>query len=312
MFATVIAGSAKPDSRANHEAAVSKRESGCPNQALWLLLFPVPALLVGALTMQQSGLNASVWSQNSATWLLMCILCLLFIQSVALLQRRGVAAGVLAFSVAVIGGTFFFAGLHGVHRWVSLGPFLLQPAAIVIPLFLICTGSSPRSVVWIFAFTTVTLLALQPDPASATALLAGMVVRRAFGKERVSAFEWTATALLLALVVFSWSRKDPLPQVQHVEGILALARSINPALARGGLISLLVLPLPFVICARAPSCEKATSASLAAYFVVLELVCITGRFPVPIMGYGASLVIGYVLALAWLANELRARRRMAR
>ena len=254
--------------------------------------------------MQQNGLEATVWSQNTLTWLLMCILLLLRPQSLRHLQKRALALVTMACCVAVIGSAFFGPGLNGVHRWISAGPLLLQPAAILLPLFLICAGSVPRALVCIFALVSVTVLALQPDPASATALVAALSVRGAFAKERPTHVEWTALGLLVVLVMFSWSRQDPLPQVQHVEGIIALARSIHPALAWAGLLSLLLLPLPFVICSVLAG-GKAASASLAAYFIVMELVCITGRFPVPVLGYGASPVIGYVLAVAWMATSLR-------
>lgn len=48
--------------------------------------------------------------------------------------------------------------------------------------------------------------------------------------------------------------------------------------------------------------DYATSLALGLYFVGVLLAALSGRFPVPLMGYGASPIMGYFMALAWLVR----------
>lgn len=45
------------------------------------------------------------------------------------------------------------------------------------------------------------------------------------------------------------------------------------------------------------------SLSLGIYFLVSILVTFFGNFPMPIMGYGGSPVIGYIIVITWLKKN---------
>lgn len=46
-----------------------------------------------------------------------------------------------------------------------------------------------------------------------------------------------------------------------------------------------------------------TAWALACYFLTCLLAPFLGNFPVPLLGYGASPIIGYFLALDWLISR---------
>ena len=197
-----------------------------------------------------------------------------------------------------------FSGLYGVHRWLVIGGVRLHPTSFGIPLFLgvfrIAEREAGSRLIWLLAFTLGALLIAQPDAAEATgftlAALAFIVKR---GR---TVTEWLGAMFGSFFLIGAWLRADPLGAVPHVEGIVGLAAALNPILAFPAIASLALVVLPFVIvskyCRDPDSC--ATALALGVYFVGILLATVSGRFPVPLIGYGASGIIGYFIALAWL------------
>jgi len=100
--------------------------------------------------------------------------------------------------------------------------------------------------------------------------------------------------------VFAWYNLDSLPAVSYVEDILSLAWKISGVFGICSVLSLVLLPLPFFVLA---SKENRTIAySLGLYFSMILLVTIFGNFPVMVMGYGISPIIGYFIGLIWLGE----------
>lgn len=70
-----------------------------------------------------------------------------------------------------------------------------------------------------------------------------------------------------------------------------------------GISSLIILPLPFLIIAK--KSEPILAVCLAIYFVTLMISTLFGSFPVPLMGYGISPIIGYLIGMTWLIKTKR-------
>ena len=102
--------------------------------------------------------------------------------------------------------------------------------------------------------------------------------------------------LLLAAATLSLTQNDRLPPVPHVEGILTLVASTGIPWAVLGLASLLLLPLPFF--ASFARSRNHVALALGIYVAMTVLAPLWGTFPVPVMGYGASPILGYFIALA--------------
>ena len=94
------------------------------------------------------------------------------------------------------------------------------------------------------------------------------------------------------------SRTDPPAPVPHVEGIVGLAMELGTGWGAAAGASLLLLPLPF-FAARAQGDGRAGLA-IGTYVAVTILAPALGNFPVPVLGHGASPIIGYFVALGLL------------
>ncbi|HYC51592.1 MAG TPA: hypothetical protein VEB19_10835 [Gemmatimonadaceae bacterium] len=189
----------------------------------------------------------------------------------------------------------------GVHRWVPLGPLSLYAGAIALPMVIIAAGEllggSKRAISGVLLVTaTAGILVAQPDAAQASGLAAAFVVLilavPGLMRDRAVAL---GSALVIGLAVVSWFRPDPLEPVPHVEGILLMARTAGMPWLVAAILSLVLLPLPFLI-GRA-GLTSPTARALGVYFAGCVLVALIRNYPFPLLGFGVAPVIGYFLAL---------------
>ncbi|HET7230031.1 MAG TPA: hypothetical protein VFJ16_08525 [Longimicrobium sp.] len=265
------------------------------------LLFPLPALAVGVLVMRASDVPAMAWGQNLAAWVIGILLCLVLARPRS--SRRG-EAGLLAAAVVALGflaATFLDAGVQDVHRWVKLGPVRLHAGALVLPLVLATLAGLERAgrrhLATLLSIATALLLALQPDAAQATAFAAGAVVLL-LPRNRVESYAWIRLVPLVVLAALSWLRRDPLAPVPHVEGIVGLAMAMGAGWGAAAVASLLLLPVPFFAARKAS--DGRPGLAIGTYVVVTILAVALGHFPVPVLGQGASPIIGYLAAIGLL------------
>lgn len=66
-------------------------------------------------------------------------------------------------------------------------------------------------------------------------------------------------------------------------------------------LSLILLPIPFFLFKTGKN--KPVCISLGIYFSIVLLSTLFGNFPVPLMGYGISPIIGYSIAITWLIKN---------
>jgi cell division protein FtsW (lipid II flippase) len=268
------------------------------------LLFPLPALAVGILVMRASGVPATAWGQNLVACVIGIVLCLILARPRS--SGRG-EAGLLAAAVLALGclaATWLDPGVQDVHRWLRLGPVRLHVGALVLPVVLATLAglerAGRRNVATLLAIATTLLLVLQPDAAQATAFAAGAVVLL-LPRTRAEGHAWLRLVPLLALAGLSWLRRDPLAPVPHVEGIVGLAMEQGTGWGAAAVASMLLLPVPFFV-ARGQG-DGRLGLALGTYVAVTILAPALGYFPVPVLGQGASPIIGYFVAIGLLRRS---------
>jgi cell division protein FtsW (lipid II flippase) len=259
---------------------------------------PLPSLMIGIVAMRQLGVSTSAWSINIAATVFG-----LLIWSVGRrlppLRRRATRACLAGASIATILLPFASEGMLGVHRWVSMGGLRLHASAIAAPLIILCVAAAAShgiSSALAIGTTAAIILALQPDAAQTTSFAAACAVVLVHSRRTQPRQALLSVALLLAVAVASFVRRDPLPPVAHVEGIFGVVASRGAGSAAMATVALLLLPVPFF--AAWLRHRRATALALGVYVAMTLFAPAWGTFPVPIMGYGASPILGYFLALA--------------
>ena len=220
------------------------------------------------------------------------------------------AAVLIGVALAMLFATLGDAGSESVHRWIAVGPVVLQPASIVLP-FVVWAVAVARTNWWGGALTGAfaLVLGIQPDAASATALLLALSAL-AFVKRRVTAPDATALLMALAATVWAWTRVDPLPAVAYVERVVPVALAANATVGIAAGLMLILLPLPFLlkaITARSQGRTEnfAVAIALSGVWIGLIIGNLFGNYPAPVVGYGASLVIGWLASLGLCLQRSR-------
>jgi cell division protein FtsW (lipid II flippase) len=259
----------------------------------------LPSLLIGIYTMVHLQVPATVWVVNLVTGLLCCFISVLF-------GRKFFPSKKLRPYLLIFIGLFFIlltfagSGLMNVHRWVSLGSLQFNSGLIFSPLILIQISKIKNVGIGfcISIFTTI-LFMFQPDASSVMAFSVASVILL-FEKTTNKTILVSASAFTIFATAYSWYNLDGLAPVSYVEGILKLIWQISPDLFIFSLVSLLLLIYPFF----ANGLKKSTLAiSLGLYFALLIVSSFLGNFPVIIIGYGISPIIGYTIGQVYLLNE---------
>jgi cell division protein FtsW (lipid II flippase) len=258
----------------------------------------LPALIIGILAMRRLGVSASAWSINLAAAVL-GLLIWSVVRRLPPLKRPAAAMLLGAASIATILLPFASDGMLGVHRWISMGGIRLHASAIVAPLIISCvvaaasqwTGSALA-----IAATGATIMALQPDAGQTTSLAASCAVAFVCFRGTQPRQALACVGLLIAISAASFVRRDPLPPVPHVEGIFNVVASGGPGSAAMATLALFLLTVPFF--AAWLRHRRIITLALGVYVAMTLLAPAWGTFPVPIMGYGASPILGYFFALA--------------
>lgn len=207
--------------------------------------------------------------------------------------------------LAVLGAVLLFLPVligpevGGVSRWLRAGPVLLHSGALLLPLVVVLAAQADRAGGALLAVATVAL-AMQPDAAMLAALAAaGAVLASA---HRSVGFALVA-ALAAALAALTFGRGTLEPQV-FTEAVLAQVWLSAP-LAALALGALLFLAAPALLL-RAAQIPRAEALALAVLLVTLGAMACLAHFPFPLIGYGASPILGFGLALSAMGTARKA------
>lgn len=272
------------------------------------LAAPWPALVVGALVMARSGLPPLVWGQNLAAGLGLTTVCAVLPGRAVLRSRFLWWSAVVPGALGLLAATFLDRGFEGVHRWVQAGPLRVHVGAVCLPSLLLALGATPHVGGWqrwravLIGGVALALLVAQPDAAQTTAF-AGALLALAVSRREPRHVLVPVALVCVAAAVWVWRRPDPLLPVPHVEGIVGLAARNGLPWLVGALLALALVPCPFLLAARRGGAPVALA--MGAYYSLCILGSFLGAFPVPVMGFGLSPVLGYFVALGWLPAAAR-------
>lgn len=193
-----------------------------------------------------------------------------------------------------------FAGpqIDNVQRWIALGPIQLHAGQLVLPSLMVILPRLDRRVAFWVAAVAAILVALQPDRASAFAMLVSALFLFASALDR-----WSLATLLATVVAFGITAATPdsLPPVRFVEHVVHDASAIHALLPVALTLSIFVAAVALLAVPRdrRRRSDFAWSACLIGFF----LASLGGNYPTPLLGYGASPILGFGLALLLICKS---------
>lgn len=261
-----------------------------------LVLAALPALGVSLFLMQHAQAGRGPMVLQAATFCLSAIICLLVCRFKPAAPSSTPSYWVVGAALVAVLIPFLLPSIEGPRRWINLGGFRLYSAALVLPAMLALLLEAVQStktkvpLPMIAVIGIAIALAFQPDASQATAfaLAAALLLHRA------------PIALVLAFSLgYAWSQADPLKPVLYVEGVLELATSIGPVALIAALVAMALPPAVLLWYARTYS--SVTLFSLALYYLAIDLLAYFQLTPMPLLGYGASPILGYFIMIALIS-----------
>jgi len=257
-----------------------------------------PSIILGIFTMYHNNVSSNIWLQNFAALIVVSVFSCFILSRKKLPKRNSLIVVLISIILLVL--TFFNAGIDNVHRYVSIGAINLNIGSIVLPILLIELERTLRLKNWwlivLLSLGTIVILFFQPDASKVTAFSIASIYF--LSKPITKNIQYIILSVPIMLSILAWYFIDDLPTVDYVEGILLMSKEIGPVLFILAVLSLTMLPLPFFLFKT--SVNQSISISLGIYFSIVLLSTIFGNFPVPLLGYGVSPIIGYSIAITWL------------
>jgi hypothetical protein len=120
---------------------------------------------------------------------------------------------------------------------------------------------------------------------------------------------FSITALLAALAAFAATlvRPDHLPAVPFVDRILFTSFSVHPLAGAATLLGVCLLVLPAIAGRLKDPADDGAYRVFGALWIATVAAAAMGNYPTPVVGYGGSAILGYVLSLAVFPPRIRDR-----
>lgn len=216
-------------------------------------------------------------------------------------DARMSGAVMLALGSALLATALFGVSVEGASRWVRLGGSSIQPALMIVPVMVMAFAGRNGTLATLGVIVAAFALALQPDRAMSGALAVGLGAVAVARPDRSAVVSMTAA---LAGFATTLVRTDALPAVPYVDGILYTSFGVHPlagAAVLGGVTSLIV---PAVVGLFHNTAARGSYAAFGAVWLAVTVAAALGNYPTPLVGYGASAIIGYALSLALLPGRI--------
>ncbi|WP_439471549.1 hypothetical protein [Brevundimonas sp.] len=181
--------------------------------------------------------------------------------------------------------------VDGITRWLALGPLTIQPSMMILPLMVVLFARFRDGLSLIGIAVAALALALQPDRGMAGALTAGIAVL-AFTRPNRSVL--AALACAAAGFAATLVQPDPSPALPFVDQILYSSFSLHPLAGVAVVLGSALLTVPVLAGRQAKAPELAV---FGAVWAALIAAAALGNYPTPLVGYGGSAVIGYLISL---------------
>ncbi|HCF25610.1 MULTISPECIES: hypothetical protein [unclassified Novosphingobium] len=205
----------------------------------------------------------------------------------------------LAAPISIAASLLIGPAMLGVQRWIELGGLSLHPGMLLVPA-LITVLAHRRDLPSLAATGLCSVLAwLQPDFATTMAVACGVLF--ATTGRVLAPIEHAARLITMTAMVLTAFKPDPLGPVAFVETALSDGFTIHPVLGLVMALALvLALVLPPWLLTRASAERHLAARGLTGAMIGFTLPSLLAAYPQPLVGYGASAILGYGLALAVL------------
>jgi hypothetical protein len=258
------------------------------------------AVLLGLAYMAAAGAPSAYLGINAAA-LVIGILMIGILDTVGAGRiwstRYGPGGLLMALSLALLATALLGVRVEGAARWVSLGGLSIQPSLILLPVIIVAFARSRDTLSTIAMVVTAAALALQPDRAMAGMMTAALAALALLRPDR-----GLLAALAAGVIGFTVSlvRSDLLAAMPYVDQVLYSSFDVHVLAGLAVLGGSFLLILPALTGVRHDPANRHIYVGFGTVWLSAVAAAALGNYPTPVVGYGGSAILGYVLSLAIL------------
>jgi cell division protein FtsW (lipid II flippase) len=208
---------------------------------------------------------------------------------------------VLALALLLMVTALWGVPVDGASRWVNVGPLSVQVSLIVLPAIILLYARRPDAIGTAGIAFAAAALAAQPDRAMAAVLAAGMGAVWLTHPSRLPAFALAAAVAGFAVTML---QSDTLPAVPFVDHILYTAFDVHAVAGTAVVAGAFLLLVPALVGALRERHERPVMIAFGACWAAVVAAAAIGNYPTPLVGYGGSAVLGYLLSVALLPSSI--------
>jgi hypothetical protein len=190
------------------------------------------------------------------------------------------------------------------RRWLIFGVARLYLAPIVLPLivFFLCAAVQSSLIFVLSAIAAAIALTLQPDAAQLSAFSVALLVVSLVAARVPRLVGIAVAAILICCNILVWRIPDQLSPVRFVEGVFQLSAEIS-VFALAAAIACAALPVIALMWISRVAASKAAIA-VALYYACLFAMAPLQVTPIPLLGFGAGPILGYMLVAAVISRAV--------
>ncbi|HEX8192739.1 MAG TPA: hypothetical protein VF552_07535 [Allosphingosinicella sp.] len=227
---------------------------------------------------------------------------LLAILAAAALQRPSrLSAGPLGILLALslVATALLGTSVDGASRWIAVGGLFLQPSLLIVPALTIRFARTRDPLSAAGVALCALALALQPDRAMAGALTAALAALLLLRPERTVLLALGAAATAFASTLAKADLPDAPP-------LLLTAFSVHPLAGLAVFAGAALILLPAIAGRIHDAANREAYTIFGALWLAVIVASVLGNAPMPLVGYGGSAILGYVLSLLGLPRHAAA------
>ena len=272
-----------------YEEAVRRPRAVGVACAIGSVVLGLAYLMTAGAPMRYLGINAGA---------LVAGLAMVVLASRGMLPTRRWPGAITLLTGTVLLLTALFGDrVEGAARWVQLGPLAVQPSLILLPMMIVGFARSRNGLSMIGLIVAAAAMAIQPDRAMAGVLAAGLSVLAVVRPDRLVL---PAVASSIAGFAVTVVRADTLPAMPYVDQILYSSFDVHTLAGLAVLGGSVLLIVPAIVGSRYDGNDRETCWVFGVVWFAAVIAAATGNYPTPIVGYGGSAILGYLLSLIML------------
>jgi cell division protein FtsW (lipid II flippase) len=207
---------------------------------------------------------------------------------------------VLLFGGLLLATALFGVSAEGASRWVRVGPLSLQASLILLPAMVIVFAQRRDLLSTLGVALAAVALALQPDRAMAGVLASALGALVLHRRDR-----WVVSALGVAVASFAVTllRPDTLSAVPYVDQILYSAFQVHTLVGIAVVSGAVLLILPATTGHILDASNRDAYSVFGMVWLSMVIAAALGNYPTPLVGYGGSAILGYMLSLSLMPGK---------